>query len=63
MRLAASEKKTTVGAEGQGRRFLSGVGVPVSNVLSVILKLLTDGWGTSQRHLAPTHHVVGKRLT
>jgi insertion element IS1 protein InsB len=28
-----------------------------------IRRFYTDGWGAYQRHLAPTHHVVGKRAT
>jgi insertion element IS1 protein InsB len=28
-----------------------------------IHRYYTDGWGAYHRHLAPTHHVVGKRAT
>ena len=45
MRFTTSEKKTTADFEGQMRRFRSGVSVPVSHVLSDILKLLAYGAG------------------
>jgi insertion element IS1 protein InsB len=28
-----------------------------------ITRFYTDGWGAYQRHLAPTHHEIGKRNT
>jgi hypothetical protein len=43
MRFMTAEERMTADAEGQVRRFRSGVGVPGSTVLADILKLRASG--------------------